>query len=317
MERQGWIMELQYIHEFCLLAEIKNFLDAADELDIAQSTLSRHVHSLETELGAPLFVRTTRQVKISEFGKILLPYAKQMLDIEQNIRTKFSNERRLTRNVITVGSVPIMTQYNITELLARFKKEYSLFSFEITESESAELKDRLRDGSLNFAFVREIEESKNEFHSIPYTSDKLAVILPRMHPLSGAASIHPSQLRKESFLFLPENTLMYKLCVETCKTAGFIPRITYTSYRASNIIDLVTRGMGIALLSKRAAAPLIAADNAVIIDLVPAVKTRIDFIWLRDHAMTYACKTFLAYMENQIKTASLIHNSPALQQDTK
>jgi DNA-binding transcriptional LysR family regulator len=310
-------MELQYIHEFCVLVEIKNFLEAADELDIAQSTLSRHLQSLETELGAPLFIRTTRQVKISEFGKILLPYAKQILDIEQNIRTEFSKERRSTRNIITIGSVPIMTQYNITELLVRFKKENPLFSFEITESESAELKDKIRDGSINFAFVREMEESKNEFNSIPYTSDKLAVILPKIHPLSGAVSIHPSQLRKESFLLLPEDTLMYKLCVETCKTAGFMPRITYTSYRASNIIDLVTKGMGIALLSKRAAAPLIAADNTVIIDLVPVVETKIDFIWLKDRAMTYTCKTFLAYMKNQIKPPSLIHNSPALQQDTK
>jgi DNA-binding transcriptional LysR family regulator len=293
-------MELQHIREFCALAEIKNFLGTADELDIAQSTLSRHVHSLETELGAPLFTRTTRQVRISEFGKILLPYAKQLLDIEQNIRTEFSKERRSTRNIITIGSIPIMPQYNITELLVRFQKENPLFSFEITESESAQLKDKIRDSSLNFAFVRELEKSKNEFNSIPYTSDKLAVILRKTHPLSGANGIHPSQLRKESFLLLPEDTLMYKLCIKICKVAGFMPRVSYTSYRASNIIDLVTKGMGIALLSKRAAAPLISADNTVIIDLVPAVETKIDFIWLKDSVMSYTCKTFLAYIKNQI-----------------
>lgn len=293
-------MELQYIHEFCILAEIKNFLEAADELDIAQSTLSRHLHSLETELGAPLFIRTTRQVKISEFGKILLPYAKQILDIEQNIHAEFTKERRSTRNIITIGSVPIMPQYNITELLARFQKENPLFSFEIIESESAQLKDKIRDNSLNFAFVRELEKSKNDFHSIPYTSDKLAVILPKTHPLSGADGIHPCQLRKESFLLLPEDTLMYKLCIKICNAAGFTPRISYTSYRASNIIDLVAKGMGIALLNKRAAAPLITIDNTVIIDLVPPVYTKIDFIWLKDCAMTYACKVFLAYIKNQI-----------------
>jgi DNA-binding transcriptional LysR family regulator len=294
-------MDLQHIREFCLLTEIKNFLQAADELDIAQSTLSRHLHSLETELGAPLFIRTTRQIKISEFGKILLPYAKQMLDIEQNIRAEFSKERRSTRNIITIGSVPIMPQYNITELLARFQKENPLFSFEITESESAQLKDKIRNSSLHFAFVRKLEKNnKNEFHSIPYTSDKLAVILPQTHHLSGAGGIHPSQLRKESFLLLPEDTLMYKLCIKICNAAGFTPRISYTSYRASNIIDLVAKGMGIALLNKRAATPLITADKTVIIDLVPAVYTKIDFIWLKDCAMTYACKVFLDYIKTQI-----------------
>jgi DNA-binding transcriptional LysR family regulator len=293
-------MELQYIREFCVLTEIKNFLAAADELEIAQSTLSRHLHSLETELGAPLFIRTTRQVKISEFGKILLPYAKQILEIEENIRGEFSKERRSTRNIITIGSIPIMTQYNITGLLARFQKENPLFFFNITESESAKLKDKIRDSSLNFAFVRELEESKNEFHSIPYASDKLAVILPKTHPLSGVGSIHLSQLRKESFLLLPEDTLMYKLCIKICKSAGFTPRVSYTSYQAANIIDLVAKGMGVALLSKRAIAPLITTANMVIIDLVPTVETKIDFIWPKDCVMTYACKTFLAYMKNQM-----------------
>ncbi|MDR1468397.1 MAG: LysR family transcriptional regulator [Spirochaetaceae bacterium] len=297
-------MDVQYFHEFCVLAEIKNFLEAADELDIAQSTLSRHLQSLETELGSPLFIRTTRQIKLSEFGKILLPYAQQILDIEQNIRAEFSKERRLTRNTVAIGSVPIMPQYNITELLARFQKEHTRYALEITESESAELKDKIRDGSLNFAFVRELEEKKNEFHSIPYTSDKLAVILPKSHPLSGTATIRPSQLRTENFLLLPEDTLMHKLCVETCKTAGFTPNITYTSYRASNIIDMVTKGMGITLLSKRAAAPLITTADTAIIDLVPAVETKIDFIWLKDRDMTYACKTFLAYIKNQTLSLS-------------
>jgi DNA-binding transcriptional LysR family regulator len=299
LQIEGKPMELQYLREFCMLAEIKNFLAVADGLEIAQSTLSRHIYSLETELGAPLFIRTTRQVKISEFGKILLPYAKQILEIEENIRSEFSKERRSTRNIITIGSIPIMTQYNITELLARFQKENPLFSFEITESESAKLKDKIRDSSLNFAFVRELEESKNEFHSIPYTSDKLAVILPKTHPLSGSNGIHPAQLRKESFLLLPEDTLMYKLSIRTCKSAGFTPRVSYTSYQASNIIDLVARGMGIALLSRRAATPLITTANMVIVDLIPTIETKIDFIWLKDCVMTYACKTFLAYMKNQ------------------
>jgi DNA-binding transcriptional LysR family regulator len=292
-------MELSYIRDFCVLAEIGNFLEAADELDIAQSTLSRHLKSLEIELGAPLFIRTTRRVKISDFGKILLPYAKQLLDLEQNIHDDFLEKRRSTKNILSIGSVPVMTQYEITLILAHFQKTNPLFTFEITESESAELKEKIRDGSLDFAFVRELDESKYEFVSLPYTSDKLSAILPKKHPLAATDNIHLSRLRKENFLLLPEDTLMYKLCTQACNSAGFTPNICYTSYQAANIIDLVAKGMGVALLNHRAATPLINGET-VIIDIVPAIETKIDLIYLKDRRMTYVCRTFLRYFKDQM-----------------
>ena len=59
-EVKGEFMELSYIREFVVLAETGNYLEAADVLFIAQSSLSRHIKSIEADLGAPLFDRTTR-----------------------------------------------------------------------------------------------------------------------------------------------------------------------------------------------------------------------------------------------------------------
>jgi len=90
-------VDLRYVSEFRVLAETGNFLDAASDLDISQSTLSRHIQSLEAELGARLFTRSTRRVSLSEYGGVFLPYAKQLLEIERNIRGDFSAERRGAR----------------------------------------------------------------------------------------------------------------------------------------------------------------------------------------------------------------------------
>ena len=62
-------MELSYIREFVVLAETGNYLEAADTLFIAQSSLSRHIKSIEMDLGAPLFDRTTRKVSLNGFGQ--------------------------------------------------------------------------------------------------------------------------------------------------------------------------------------------------------------------------------------------------------
>ena len=76
-------MELSYIREFVVLAETGNYLEAADALFIAQSSLSRHIKSIELDLGSPLFDRTTRKVVLNGFGQAFLPYAKKMVEIQE------------------------------------------------------------------------------------------------------------------------------------------------------------------------------------------------------------------------------------------
>jgi DNA-binding transcriptional LysR family regulator len=294
-------MELRYVHEFCVLAEIGNYLDAACDLDISQSTLSRHIFTLEAELGASLFTRTTRQVKLNDYGAIFLPLAKQMLELEQRVHNEYARERRSVKKVLSIGAIPAMTQYDVTAMLARFQKYDSAVTFEVIEGESAELKEMVRNKHLDFAFVRELDESEKEFTSILYTTDRLAAILPAAHPLAKAPSIKLAQLRGESFLLLPEGTLMHKLCVSACMAAGFEPKVCYTGNLATAIVNLVANGMGIALLNKRSATAFNASTVATV-ELTPLVETRIDLIYLKDQLLTDPCWSFLRNVNEYIHT---------------
>jgi DNA-binding transcriptional LysR family regulator len=290
-------MELQYIHEFCALAEVGNYLEAACDLDISQSTLSRHIQTLEKEFGVSFFTRTTRKVKLSDYGVIFFPYAKQMLEIEQQVHNDFIKGRRSARKILAIGSIPAMVQYDVTAILTLFQKANSAVSFKVTEGESAELKEMVRNKILDFAFVREIDENENEFSSILCAVDRMAVILPMDHPMADSRVISLKELRRESFLLLPEGTLMHKLCISTCRAAGFEPKICYTGYRADTIIDLVARGMGIALLNKRSTANFNTA-GVVSVDLEPVVETKIDLIYLKDRMLTDICWSFLYNIKN-------------------
>jgi len=292
-------MELGHIHEFCVLAETENYLEAACDLDISQSTLSRHIQGLEEELGTPLFTRSTRRVRLSAYGEILLPYARQMLEIERNIRGDFALERRAAKKALSLGMIPAMSQYNITGILASFQKRDAGVSFEITEAESAELKDKLRGKTLDFAFVREVDESEREFISIPFALARLAAVLPASHPLAAETSVRVKDLRSENFLLLPEGTLMHKLCIDACKAAGFEPRICYTGHRANNIIELVAKGMGIALLTGPPALAL-STGNIAVVNLDPVIETRIDFIYLAKRMLSLEGRAFLRYIKEQV-----------------
>ena len=88
-------MDTQYIQEFVKLAETMNFSAAAKQMHISQSSLSRHMQKLEEELGKPLFIRTTRRMELSDFGRQFLPSA---LKIDEAVREGMENIREYERN---------------------------------------------------------------------------------------------------------------------------------------------------------------------------------------------------------------------------
>ena len=68
-------MEIDYIREFITLAQVQNYMAAAEESYISQPSLTKHIKAIEMELGVSLFDRTTRKVHLNQFGRTFLPYA--------------------------------------------------------------------------------------------------------------------------------------------------------------------------------------------------------------------------------------------------
>lgn len=289
----GYIeMEIDYIREFVTLADVGNYMEAADILFISQSTLSRHIKSIEEDLGAPLFDRTTRKVVINDFGKIFLPYAKQIMNLQYDYTTALFNHQNNISETITIGAIPVMAQYHITDVLADFQRENRNFKVHIIEADSSELKEMLRNEQCDFAFIREHDDSDNEFVKIPFTTDHMVAVLPSSHPLSSASSISLEQLKDENFLFLNKGTLMHTLCVNACKSAGFRPNIAFTGYRAGNIISLVRKEMGVALLTKKPAVYLAGPDISIV-DVTPCFTTTISLAYSKKKELGNAAKHFI------------------------
>lgn len=291
--RKGEIdLELDYIREFVTLAETGNFQEAADLLFIAQSSLSRHIKNLEDSLGVSLFDRTTRKVSLNRYGKLLLPYAKEMLRVQYDMTTAFANERHEIQGTVSVGSIPMMKSYHITDVIARFQKENKSFAMDIIEADSIQLIEMLRSEKCDFAFIRETDDSDNEFNKLPFSEDQLSLIVHRDHPLAARESVSIDQLRGEPLLLIGKDSTMYKLCTDICHAAGFEPRIVFTGRRADNIIDLVSKEMGVALLMKKPASTLI-NDGVRMIRITPAVTTTISLAYHKTHKMNSAALHFL------------------------
>jgi DNA-binding transcriptional LysR family regulator len=117
-------MEINYLREFVVLAQTGNFMEAADLRYCSQSTLSKHIQNMESELGVPLFDRTTRKVALSTFGQLFLPYAKQIAELEDKYTAVLQSSLGTDREILTLGSIPALAQYKITDVLIDFKKSH-------------------------------------------------------------------------------------------------------------------------------------------------------------------------------------------------
>ena len=285
-------MELKYIREFVSLAETSNYFETAERLFITTSSLSRHIKALEEELGMPLFDRTTRKVVLNRHGRLFLPYAKQFVKIDDECTMAFEEEVMYSKGAIGIGSIPMMKAYGISDILRQYRQNNKNVIININEADSTPLAEMLRKSEIDFAFLRNRHISVDEFDTIPIAEDHLVAVLPKAHPLAKQKNIAISQLEDEALLLISKNSVMYKLCTDLCRAAGFQAKVVFTSQRAENLIELISQGTGIALLMSKPIAPILPEDLTRV-DIEPRVTTTIFLAYLKNRKFNTACKRFL------------------------
>ena len=110
-------MNLKQLEAFVQVAEGGSFSKAAKQLFLTQPTISAHISSLEKELNARFFVRNTKEVKLSDDGKELYRYARQMIDLQKKIEERFETGKSESKHLITIAASTIPAQYLLPEIL--------------------------------------------------------------------------------------------------------------------------------------------------------------------------------------------------------
>jgi LysR family transcriptional activator of glutamate synthase operon len=285
-------MEINYLKEFVVLAQTGSFLEAADILYSTQSTLSKHIKSMEVELGIPLFDRTTRKVKISKFGQLLLPYARQITEIQDKYTAVLKSSRETDQEILSLGSIYGLAQYKITDVLVNFKKSRPQSTLNVMQASSDDLTEMLRQRKCELAFIRDIDDVADEFVKMPYVTDTIVAVLPITHPLAGRKTIPLRMLADENFLLALPPSMPYKLSMKACEQSGFNPRVTYNDPELENHIDLVIKGMGVSLALKQLAL-YHSHPKIAIVDISPCVFTQIDLCYLKGVELSDAAKHFM------------------------
>lgn len=289
-------MEIRYLKDFLVVAETQNFLEAAAILYCSQATLTKHIQRLELDLGLMLFDRTTRKVSITKNGEMLLPYAREITELYERLTVQVKGSKNDSQQTLTIGSIPALAQYNITELLVSFKKMNPQATINVIQAGSEELIELVRQRKCDLAFIRTYGELSSEFCYLPIAADELVAIVPSHHPLANEGVVPIEKLSRENFVLIPENTMLHRLSVQLCRESGFEPHVVFTDHRLENLLEMVIDGMGVALLMRKLA-EYMAQPKVSVLSIQPTVSTRLDLCYLRSGELSMVARQFVSITE--------------------
>ena len=291
-------MDTDYLREFILLHQCSSFSLAAMELNISQSSLSKHMMQLEKDFGFKLFDRSTHHVRLSPLGERVLPYCEDIIKKEDELLLE-CEDISLDDIRLRLVSIPVTFPYGIADGIIRFQRDYPDYSVDFEEAEDERIVSLLNQGKYELAFMRVYKQHEKAYEYLPIHTDNLVVCLPKNHPLCNKKTIQLSDLKYEPLIINKENTVIGNVITQVFKDQGITPNITTRTNRLGTNLDFVNQGFGAALIFETPA-QYYKKENTVILPLSPSIQSEICLVRLRNHKMSEAALTFWKFIQQNL-----------------
>ncbi|WAU81656.1 LysR family transcriptional regulator [Streptomyces sp. Qhu-G9] len=256
-------MELRHLQHFVAVAEDQHFTRAAERLMVSQSGLSASIRALERELRAPLFVRTTRRVTLTEAGRALLTEAERILAQVRAAEDAVAAVQGVLRGLLSVGTEQCIAGVPVAQLLAAFRRQHPDVEIRLRQAGSGALAEDVAAGRLDLAFAVTTRADTEQLRCLPLTSEPMTVLCHPSHRLAGGGPVTPDELGGESFVDFHPDWGPRRTTDAAFAAAGVHRTVALEVNDVHSLLDLVEEGLGIAVVPrhfahKRQALPALA-----------------------------------------------------------
>lgn len=289
-------MNLKQLEAFVQVSESGSFSKAAKELFLTQPTISAHISSLEKELNVRLFIRNTKEVSLSDDGKDLYRYAKQITDLEKAIEERFYMDSDDGKHFITIAASTIPAQYLLPKVLMCYRERYPKEQIKIMETDSSEVVTQVVDHMVDVGFTGTVLEKKHCKY-IPFYKDELAVITPdtpEYRILKEQNRDDIDWIKRKPLILREEGSGTRTEAEKQLKNAGISMEaldIVASIANQETIKKSVKQGMGITVLSRLAAED---EDGLLIFPIPGADEGRdINLVYNKNYQMTRSADRFI------------------------
>ncbi|MFE1415280.1 LysR family transcriptional regulator [Streptomyces sp. NPDC085524] len=286
-------MELQQMRYVVAVAETNSFTRAAGRCLVVQSALSHQIARLEKELGARLFERTSRRVRLTPAGAAFLPIARQCLDAAERAVAEVAAAVGEVRGRLAVGLIPSVAAVDIPSALRDFHRQHPDVRITLRVGASEELTEQVREGALDVAFLGLPTTARPEgVEAVELARDPLVAVVAPDHPLAQEPTADLRRLSAEVFVDLPANTAGRVQSDQAFAAAGLSRDVAFEVTNADFLARLVGQGLGIALLPSAYAAQLAGVTSVQVTD----APTRVEHLIWSHAGRTPAATAFLTLL---------------------
>ncbi|MFI6277076.1 LysR family transcriptional regulator [Streptomyces sp. NPDC050988] len=243
-------MELRHLQHFVAVAEDQHFTRAAERLMVSQSGLSASIRALERELRAPLFVRTTRRVTLTEAGRALLTEAERILAQVRAAQDAVAAVQGVLRGTLSLGTEQCIAGVPVAQLLAAFRRQHPDVEIRLRQAGSGALAEDVAAGRLDLAFAVTTRADTEQLRCLPLTSEPMTVLCHPSHRLATGGPVTPDELGGEPFVDFHPDWGPRRTTDAAFAAAGVHRTVALEVNDVHSLLDLVEEGLGIAVVPR-------------------------------------------------------------------
>jgi DNA-binding transcriptional LysR family regulator len=275
-------MLLTQITAFVETARLQSVSRAAEALFISQPALTARLKGLEADLGAELFVRGPRGMRLTDAGHAFHPYAVRSLETLTDGRMQVNALERGGAGRLAIGAAPAVSTYVLPVLLKRFSEGFPRVLVSVRTGHSEEILDLVLREQVTLGLVRALKHP--DIVSTPLYEDRLILVVEPGHPFASEGRIRMKDLAEEQLVQFDRTSSYHDLTSALFVTAGVSPagRMELDNIDAAK--KMVAQGFGVALLPQTSVADELEAGTLAEVEVVDAspVRRKIVAITRRD-----------------------------------
>ena len=285
-------MDLSQLSQFRVLARVQHMTRAAEELGVAQPSLSKTIKRLEDELGVALFDRPGRQIRLNALGKAYLEQIDQAFFALEEGRRQVRDRADLDRGEIALAAEAL---HWLPDLLRDFKSAHPAARFRLFQRAPDEFARLISAREIDFGFASDplIFPGATWQHVL---TEEVYLMLPRGHRWAGRESIPLGEVRAEGIVTGRRGSTLRDRMDASCRQAGFAPQIVCESDEGAAVRDFVASGLGVAFIPALMRAQWGEQDLCWLHLTDPACTLTLGMVWHEAHHLTDAAKAFRAFV---------------------
>ncbi|MGV0937463.1 LysR substrate-binding domain-containing protein [Empedobacter falsenii] len=185
---------------FDTVAKRLNFTKAANELNITQPAVTKHIKEIELNLNIKLFERNGTKIKLTKAGEILLKYTEEIFSVYQKMEFEIGQLQEKQKGTLRLGASTTIAQYVLPPILAEFRKRFPEIQLSLVIQNSEKIEDLLANHKIDVGLI-EAQIKNRTFHYFPFMKDEIVLVSRQNHSISTKNNVKLDDLKNIPLVF--------------------------------------------------------------------------------------------------------------------